>query len=93
MLLPLVVGGVCLMWQGAADFIVAKEGSADFRTVQAAVDAASSDGAVIYIRPGTYKERIVVDKPKIHLRGGGSDPREVVLTYDLSSKTAGGTFK
>jgi pectin methylesterase-like acyl-CoA thioesterase len=75
------------------DVVVAGDGSGDFRTIQAAIDAAGHDGAVIRIRPGVYKERILVGKPKIQFRGLGKDPREVVLTFDLSSGTAGGTTK
>src|SRR5947209_6859758 len=72
---------------------VAADGSGDFRTVQSAVDAAPEAGSVIQIRPGTYREPIRVDKPKIALRGLGGDPKDVVLTYDLSNGTAGGTAK
>jgi pectin methylesterase-like acyl-CoA thioesterase len=72
---------------------VAQDGSGDFKTVQAAIDASGPDGATIRIRPGTYEELIVVDKPKIQLRGLGENPRDVVLTWHLSSGTAGGTFK
>jgi len=73
--------------------LVAQDGSGDFKTVQAAIDAAGPEGAVIRIRPGVYVEHITVTKPKIELRGLGDDPRQVVLTYHLSAGTAGGTFK
>jgi hypothetical protein len=43
---------------------------ADFTTIQAAVNAAPDEGAVIKIRPGVYREVVHVDKPKIQLRGG-----------------------
>jgi len=65
--------------------VVAKDGSGDFRTVQAAIDATSSTGAIIRIRPGTYEEKIVIDKPKIQLLGEGADPSQVVLRFNLSS--------
>lgn len=77
----------------AGPVVVAKDGSGDFRTVQAAVDAAPAEGGVIRIRPGTYVEKITVDKPRIQFRGLGADPKEVVLSFNLSSGTAGGTFK
>ena len=77
----------------AEPVVVAKDGSGDFQTVQAAIDAASPAGAVIRIRPGTYIEKIVIEKPKIQLRGLGADPSQVVLSFNLSSGTAGGTFK
>jgi pectin methylesterase-like acyl-CoA thioesterase len=68
---------------------VAADGSGDFRTVQAAVDAAPAGGIVIEIRPGTYRGLIHIDKPWIELRGLGASPQDVVLTYDLSNGTAG----
>ena len=77
----------------AAQVVVASDGSGDFRTVQAAVDASGPTGAVIRIRPGTYHERIAIAKPHIQLRGTGADPQQVVLSYDLSAGTAGGTGK
>jgi pectin methylesterase-like acyl-CoA thioesterase len=72
---------------------VAADGTGDFRTVQAAVDAALGAGSVIAIRPGTYRELIRVEKSWIELRGLGASPKDVVLTYDLSNGTAGGTAK
>src|SRR5258707_396864 len=72
---------------------VAADGSGDFKSIQAAVDAADADGVVIRIRPGIYRELVVINKNHIQLRGMGSDPSQVVLSYDLSSGTAGGTGK
>src|SRR5258706_4391265 len=72
---------------------VSQDGNADFKSIQAAVDAATDDGVVIRIRPGIYRELIVINKNHIQLRGTGSDPNQVVLSYDLSSATAGGTGK
>jgi Pectinesterase len=77
----------------AGSFTVAADGSANFKTVQAAVDAAPATGAVIQIRPGTYREKLVVAKPHIQLRGTGSDASQVILSYDDSAGTAGGTTK
>jgi pectin methylesterase-like acyl-CoA thioesterase len=67
--------------------------SGDFHTIQAAIDAAPPDGAVIRIQPGTYREEIAVAKPFIQLRGTGARPEDVVLTFDKSAGTAGGTGK
>ena len=77
----------------AGRLTVAADGSADFKTVQAAVDAAPATGAAIYIRPGIYHEKVVVAKAHIQLRGTGSDASKVVLSYDDSAGTAGGTTK
>ena len=77
----------------AASFTVAADGSGDFKTVQAAVDAAPAAGASIGIRPGTYREAIDIGKAGIQLRGLGTDPAQVVLSFDKSAGTAGGTGK
>ena len=77
----------------AGRLTVAADGSADFKTVQAAVDAAPATGAAIYIRPGIYHEKVLVAKAHIQLRGTGSDASKVVLSYDDSAGTAGGTTK
>lgn len=71
------------------DKVVAKDGSGDFTTVQAAVDAAPTGGTkvyLIYIKSGNYKEVITVPKGKrfIYFKGEGSD--KTILTYDNYSK-------
>ena len=56
---------------------VAVDGSADFTSVQAAVDAAAS-GDVVMVQPGTYTEQVVIDKD-LDLIGDG--PRaDIVIT-------------
>jgi pectinesterase len=77
----------------ASRFTVASDGSADFRTVQAAVDASPAGGSTIYIRPGIYSEKLVVTKAHIQMRGTGSDASKVVLSYGDSAGMAGGTTK
>ena len=77
----------------AAQFTVASDGTGDFRTVQAAIDAAPAEGAVVRIKAGTYHEEISIGKSHIQLRGLGSDPTQVVLSFDKSAGTAGGTGK
>jgi pectin methylesterase-like acyl-CoA thioesterase len=75
----------------AAQVTVAADGSGDFKTVQAAVNAAPAEGGVIRIKPGAYHEVITIEKSHIQLRGLGDDPTKVVLSYDNSAGTAGGT--
>lgn len=48
---------------------------------------------MIRIKPGTYREVILVNKAHISLLGMGSDPEQVVLTFDLNNGTVGSTFK
>ncbi|HXS95152.1 MAG TPA: pectinesterase family protein [Candidatus Limnocylindrales bacterium] len=76
-----------------AQVTVAGDGSGDFRTVQAAVDAAPAAGSAIRIRAGVYREHLTIGKPHIALIGLGAKPADVVLMYDLSAGTAGGTTK
>ena len=75
--------------------VVAGDGSGNYRTVQAAVDAAPVDDApyVVEIKPGVYKERLFIARPDIELRGLGADPSQTVLSYDLNAAAAGGTTR
>jgi pectin methylesterase-like acyl-CoA thioesterase len=43
-------------------FIVSSDGTADFTTIQSAIDAASAAGgsATVYVRPGTYSENLTL---------------------------------
>jgi pectinesterase len=73
--------------------MVAADGSGQFKTVQAAVDSAGDAGLVVKIAPGSYREKLVIAKNAIELVGMGKAPQDVVLTYDDSAKSAGGTGK
>lgn len=69
---------------------VAADGSADYTTIQAAIDAVPlhNTGSVqIHIRPGVYKERVEIsgDKPYITLTGEGERPEDTVITYDVNA--------
>lgn len=80
----------------APDAIVSADGSGTHRTVQAAINAAPADGKkpfVILIKPGTYRERVVIpaDKPRLTLRG--EETTGTVLTNDLNFNTVDATGK
>jgi len=92
--------------QPAAAAVVAADGSGEFKTVQEAVNAApqltSRDRPwTILIKPGTYRELVYIQREKryLTLRGGGADPSETVITYDLHANMPGldgqkiGTFR
>ncbi|MCR2807386.1 pectate lyase [Paenibacillus soyae] len=80
------------------ELTVAQDGTGDYRTVQAAIDAVpAGNGApvTIHVKNGIYKEvvRIPSDKPFITLVG--EDSQKTVITYDNYSgrdNGAGGTF-
>ncbi len=81
-------------WAAAKPVVtVAADGPAQFKTVQAAVDSATESGLVIRIAPGTYREKLHIAQNGIELLGTGKKPEDVVLTYDDSAKSAGGTGK
>jgi pectinesterase len=67
------------------DLVVAKDGSGNYTTVQAAVNAAptnSSTRTEIYIKNGTYYEVITVPSNKTNLTFIGQSVTGTVLTYD-----------
>jgi pectinesterase len=68
----------------AATLTVAADGTAMFRTVQAAIDAVPANNtsrATITIKAGTYREIVTVpaNKPFVTLQGLGSSPSAVLI--------------
>jgi pectinesterase len=69
----------------AADATVALDGSAQFTTVQAAIEVAPADRHepfTIHIAPGKYKEVITVPAEKPFVRFVGDDADKTILTFD-----------
>lgn len=68
------------------DFIVAQDGTGDYRTVQEAINAVpdfrKSRETRIYIRNGVYKEKLVLAECKINVTLIGESVEGTVLTYD-----------
>lgn len=88
----------------AADATVAQDGSADFKTVQEAINAAPQTTAaekpwVIRVKPGTYKERLYIQREKRFVKLVGDDAATTTVTYDLNANLPGpdgkpiGTFR
>src|SRR5690348_10290099 len=79
---------------------VAADGTAEYRTLQAAIDAvpAGNPGPVtILVAKGTYREVVSVPAGKPHIRvlGATGLPEDVVITYDNAAGTpapGGGTY-
>ncbi|RZK42732.1 MAG: pectin esterase [Hymenobacter sp.] len=64
--------------------VVAADGSGQFRTVQAAIDAVPNQAAqpvVILLRKGTYHEKVVVPTLKMHIVLRGEEAAATVITY------------
>ncbi|MCF7803303.1 MAG: pectin esterase [Candidatus Marinimicrobia bacterium] len=88
---------ICLVFASAIigqenqyDFVVAKDGSGDFTTVQGAIDAVPDfrkNETTIYIKTGVYKEKLVLPKTKPNVTFIGEDVAKTILTYgDYASK-------
>jgi pectinesterase len=77
-------------------FTVAADGSGDYKTVQAAVDAVpenNSEPLVIHIKPGRYREKIRVPKGKAFVTFKGEDAKTTILTNDWNAKHVGADGK
>lgn len=66
---------------------VAADGSAPFKSVQAAIMSVPSGSrdnpVIIHIAPGIYKELIYIQREKSYFRLEGTDPTNTILTFDL----------
>lgn len=76
-----------------ADIVVAANGSGDFPTIQAAINAAPSNSerrTVIYIKRGMYNtEKLIVPGDKINITLIGESREETVLSYHIYDCSSG----
>lgn len=95
--LPSVLLGVSsTAAQAATTLTVASDGSATYRTVQAAVNAVPAGNTAritITIKAGTYRESVVIpsNKPYVTLEGLGSTAAATVIVNNKPASTAGTT--
>lgn len=88
--------GTAFAASAARTLVVAKDGSGQYTTVQAAVNAipANSTGwSLIYIKNGTYSEVVTVNKPFVSFYG--QSETGTIITFNNHSgeaKPGGGTF-
>ena len=72
---------------------VAADGSAPFKTVQAAIMAVPSGSnvnpVIIHVAPGIYKELIYIQREKCFFKLVGESATNTVLTYDLNANIKG----
>lgn len=67
------------------DFVVAQDGSGNYRTVQEAFNAVPDfrkNVTTIFIKEGTYKEKLTLTKSKTNVKIIGTDALKTILTYD-----------
>jgi pectinesterase len=69
----------------APDLVVATDGSGDFRSVQAAIDAIPRDNRerkIIFIKPGTYREHLRLETSFVTLLG--EDREKTRLVWEIN---------
>ncbi|MDQ0792807.1 pectinesterase family protein [Streptomyces sp. B1I3] len=76
----------------AAVLTVAKDGSGQYTTVQAAVNAIAAGNTArvtVSIKPGTYRETVKIPETKqnVTLQGSGSSRKDTVIVYGNASGT------
>lgn len=91
---PLLALAVLFVAAGASGqkpstFRVAADGTADYKTVQAAVDHIPATGGIVLIAPGTYREQVVINQSHVTLKGTGPDPASTIIVDDTSQGTRG----
>lgn len=87
----LIAGVTCRVQQTSSpagspyDFIVATDGSGQFRTVQEAIDAVPplrKNRTVIFIKNGVYKEKLTLPGTATNVTFIGESVEKTILTYD-----------
>ncbi len=73
----------------AQKITVAQDGSGDFSSIQAAIDhiKPSFKPKTIFIKKGTYNEKLFIDSTKHHLILKGENAKEVIITYSQPRDT------
>ncbi|QNU66057.1 pectate lyase [Ruminiclostridium herbifermentans] len=80
------------------DIVVAKDGTGNYTTVQAAINSVPNNSAkrtTIYIKNGTYKEKMNIGSSKINITLIGQSKEGTILTYNDAASTpnsSGGTL-
>lgn len=72
---------------------VAADGTGDFSSIQRAIDAAPTGGALVLVAPGVYREVLDIDKSGITLRGSNPDASKTIVVMDKSAGDSGGTSR
>ncbi|GCB48078.1 pectinesterase family protein [Streptomyces sp. NL15-2K] len=91
---PRAAIGTTAATKGAAatTLTVAKDGSGQYKTVQAAVNAVPANNpsrVVIAVKPGTYRELVKVpsNKPHVTIQGTGGSRKDTVIVYNNAAGT------
>ncbi|KAL5755454.1 hypothetical protein ACOSQ2_020200 [Xanthoceras sorbifolium] len=77
------------------DAVVAQDGTGDYTTIKAAVEKVSKKSVkrfVIYVKKGTYKENVVLDKSKWNVMMYGDGKTETIVSGNLNFVDGTPTF-
>ncbi|WP_434045795.1 MULTISPECIES: pectinesterase family protein [Sorangium] len=83
----------CNSATGGALIEVNRDGTGDFTTIQAAINSVARSNTtptILRIAPGTYSEKLIVDRPHVTLCGQPGQAEATVLTYGDSATTPNG---
>jgi pectinesterase len=79
------------------DIVVAQDGTGHFKTIGEALDAIRvylPKPLTVYIKPGIYKEKLVILGPVTNVTFVGDSPENTIITYDdFAAKDNMGTFE
>jgi pectinesterase len=67
--------------------VVDQNGTGDFNSIQQAIDAIGADNnerVVVLIKPGFYKQRVLIPKNKPFITLRGTDPFKTTISYNLN---------
>lgn len=83
-----LMSGICFAANPtSSDIIVAQDGSGDYKTIQAAINAvpdSSTHRTIIFIKNGTYNtEKLIVPASKINLTLRGESREKTVVSYHI----------
>jgi pectinesterase len=84
-LMFVALGFVTNGWGQSSQLVVAQDGSGNYKTVQAAFDAIQRNNktpVVVYVKKGTYKEKLNLDSAKRFVTLIGEDKYKTILSYD-----------
>ncbi len=85
--------GDCTSVNDKPVIVVNKDGSGTFTSVQAALNSVSKSNktqTIIRIAPGSYAEKLLVDRPFVTLCGEVGKEKNTILTYNDSASTPNG---
>ena len=68
---------------------VAADGTAEYKTVQSAIDSIPAEGGTVLIAPGSYREQVVIKQSHVTLRSATTDPTKTIIVDDTSQGTRG----